>query len=124
MLVSSPITLLSGFMMAAVVLYSFFSFKFYRTVLQQQKTVRLKLRDWVRVNGIVTLIFSVITVLNVLLLLQSPEIFLDAMQKFGVEVPLKSIQGFLYVMLLYGSVLFIHVVWTFALLKKNKHYFE
>jgi hypothetical protein len=66
----------------------------------------------------------VITVLNVLLLLQSPEIFLDAMQKFGVEVPLKSIQGFLYVMLLYGSVLFIHVVWTFALLKKNKHYFE
>jgi hypothetical protein len=123
MLISSPVTLLSAFMMVAVILYSWFSFKFYREVLQQQKIVKHRLRDWVKVNGIVTIVFSVLTILNVLLLLKNPNLFTDAIRSFGVEMHLKSITGFLYVMLGYGAILFIHVLWTFALLKKNKDYF-
>ncbi len=123
-MVSSPITLLSAFLMVAVILYAWFSFKFYREVLQQQKPVKHRLKDMVRVNGIVTLVFSVITILNVLYLLKNPAFFTDSIKNLGVEMPLKNITGFFYAMLFYAAFLFTHVVWTFALLKKNKDYFQ
>lgn len=78
----------------------------------------------VRVNGIVTLVFSVITILNVLYLLKNPAFFTDSIKNLGVEMPLKNITGFFYAMLIYAAILFTHVVWTFALLKKNKDYFQ
>jgi uncharacterized membrane protein YbaN (DUF454 family) len=71
-LVSSPVTLLSGFLMVAVILYAWFSSRFYKEVVLQHKTVKHSLRDLVRVNGIVTLVFSVLIILNVLLLLKNP----------------------------------------------------
>src|SRR4051794_37022647 len=100
MLVSSPQTMLSGFMMLAVILYSWFSFRFRREVLQQQKTVKHSLRDWVRVNGIVTLIFSIITILGIIPMLINPQPFVDAIRNFGVEIPLKTALNFIYVMLI------------------------
>jgi hypothetical protein len=124
MLVSSPVTLLSAFLMVAVILYSWFSFKFYREVLLQQKTVKHKLRDWVRVNGFVVIVFAVIMFLNGLLLLKNPGMFTDAIKSYGVEMPLNKVNIFLYVMIAYAGVLFIHVLWTFALLRKNKDYFQ
>ena len=122
--VSSSITLLSAFLMVAVILYAWYSFKFYREVLLQQKTVKHRLKDMVRVNGIVTLVFSVITFLNVSYLLKNPALFTDSIKNLGVQMPLKNITGFFYAMLIYAAILFIHVVWTFALLKKNKDYFQ
>lgn len=124
MWVSSSITLLSAFLMVAVILYAWYSFKFYREVLLQQKTVKHRLKDMVRVNGIVTLVFSVITFLNVSYLLKNPALFTDSIKNLGVQMPLKNITGFFYAMLIYAAILFIHVVWTFALLKKNKDYFQ
>jgi hypothetical protein len=124
MLVSSPITLLSAFLMVAVVLYSWFSSKFYRQVLLQQKVVSHKLRDWVRVNGFVCIVFSVITFLNVLFLIKTPGLFTQTIQNYGVEVPISKANSFLYIMLVYAIVLFVHVIWTFGLLKKNKDYFQ
>lgn len=124
MLVSSPITLLSAFFMVAVILYAWYSFRFYREVLQQQKTVKHRLKDMVRVNGIVTLVFSVITILNVLFLLKNPALFTESIKNFNVQMPVKNITGFFYAMLIYAAILFIHVVWTFSLLKKNKQYFQ
>jgi membrane protease YdiL (CAAX protease family) len=124
MWVSSSLTLLSAFLMVAVILYAWYSFKFYREVLLQQKTVKHRLKDMVRVNGIVTLVFSVITFLNVSYLLKNPALFTDSIKNLGVQMPLKNITGFFYAMLIYAAILFIHVVWTFALLKKNKDYFQ
>lgn len=65
MLISSPQTMLSAFMMVAVILYTWFSFRFRREVMQQQKVVKHSLRDWVRVNGIVTLIFCIISIIGI-----------------------------------------------------------
>lgn len=124
MLFSSPITMLSAFMMIAIILYSWFSFRFRREVLQQQKVVKHSLKDWVRVNGIVTLIFSFMTVMSVLPLLQNPQSFTDALKGMGFEMPLKSITGFFYAMLGYAIVLFIHILWTFALMKKHQENFQ
>lgn len=124
MLVSSPQTMLSGFMMIAVILYSWFSFKFRREVMQQQKVVPHSLRDWLRVNGIVTLIFSLISVLGITPLLINPQPLLTAIKSFGVDMPLKTAVAFIYTMLAYAIVLFIHILWTFALVKKHQAFFE
>lgn len=124
MILSSAQTMLSGFMMIAVILYSWFSFKFRREVLQKQKTVNRSLRDWVRVNGIVTLIFSFISILGVFPLLLNPQPFLDAIKNFGVQIPLQTLTAFLYCMLVYAAILIIHIVWTFALMKKNEAFFQ
>ncbi|MDB5249340.1 MAG: hypothetical protein JWQ40_3734 [Segetibacter sp.] len=124
MLLSSAQTMLPAFMMLAVILYSWFSFKFRREVLQQQKIVNHSLRDWVRVNGIVTLIFSIMTILGLLPLLKNPQPFLDAVKNFGVDMPLKTATTFFFTMLTYATILLIHIVWTFALMKKYKEFFQ
>lgn len=124
MIISSPLTLLSAFIMIAVILYSWFSFRFRREVLQQQKMVPHSLRDWVRVNGIVTLIFSALTILNVLFLLKNPQAFADVFKNYGVEMPVQNIMGFFYVMLFYAVVLAVHIIWTFTLMKKYRNFFQ
>jgi len=124
MFVSSPVALLSAFLMVGVILYSWFSYKFHREVLMHHKTVSHRLKDFVRVNGFVAIVLSVIMLLNVLLLLKNPSLFTEAMRNYGVELPLNKLNVFLYFMLGYATVLFIHVIWTFALLKKNRDYFE
>jgi hypothetical protein len=124
MLISSPQTMLSGFMMIAVILYSWFSFKFRREVLQKQGVVSPRLRDFVRVNGIVTLIFSFISIIGIAPLLANPQPFVEAIQNFGVTMPLKTIMTFCYIMLVYAVVLLVHILWTFALMKKHKEYFQ
>jgi hypothetical protein len=90
----------------------------------QHKIVSHKLRDWVRVNGFVCIVFSAITFLNVLLLIKTPSLFTQAIQNYGVEVPLSKANMFLYIMLVYAIILFVHVLWTFTLMKKNKDYFQ
>jgi hypothetical protein len=124
MLISSAQTMLSAFMMLAVILYSWFSFRFRREVLQQQKTVKHSLRDWVRVNGIVTLVFSIISIIGIIPLLINPQPFVDAVRNFGVVMPLKTAVGFFYFMLVYAIILLVHILWTFALIKKNRAFFQ
>jgi hypothetical protein len=123
-LLSSPLTMLSGFMMVAIVLYSFFSSRFHRRVLQMQEPVNKSLKDWIRVNGIVAIIFSVLIVVDVIFLLQNPQLYVDAVKGFGVDIPVDKVKGFFYVMIVYALILLAHVLWTFALVKKNKEYFQ
>jgi hypothetical protein len=123
-LLSSAATLLPAFMLIATILYSFFSYKFHRQVLQQQQTVSKKLRDWVRVNGIVAIVFSVQIFLGVTVLLKKPEVYSETMSKFGMQVSLNAVQGFFIFMLVYAIALLVHILWTFALMKKNESSFE
>lgn len=124
LLFSSSATMLSAFIMVAVILYSWFSFQFRRQVLQKREVVKHALKDWVRVNGIVTLIFSFMTIISVTSLLQNPQSFTSALKGIGLEVPLKSITGLFYGMLIYAVLLFVHILWTFSLIKKNREYFQ
>lgn len=124
MLFSSPMTMLSAFIMIAVILYSWFSFRFRRQVLLQKSVVAHTLRDWVRVNGIVSLIFSFMTAMSVLSLIQNPQSFADALKGIGFEMPIKNMIGFFYAMLCYALVLLIHILWTFQLIRKHQEYFQ
>ena len=124
MLISSPLTMLSAFMMVSIVLYAWFSHQFNKKVLQQQQVVKKSLKDWVKVNGIVALIFSVVVVIDVIMLIGNPQAYIDAIKSYGVDMPLQTISVFLYIMLAYGIILLAHVIWTFFLLKKNSSFFQ
>lgn len=124
MIISSPVTLLPAFIMVAIILYTWFSYKFRREVLQQQKTVQHSLRDWIRVNGIVSLVFCAVIIIDSLVVRQNPKALEDAIKTLPMQVSIGSIIMLLYWMLAYAVILFIHVIWTFALMKKHQKYFE
>jgi hypothetical protein len=123
-LLSSPMTMLSAFIMIAVILYAWFSFKFRRQVLMQKIVVPHTLKDWVRVNGIVSLVFSSMTTISVLSLIRNPQVFIDALKGVGFDMPVGNMIGFFYAMLCYAIILVIHILWTFHLLKKHREYFQ
>lgn len=89
-----------------------------------QQPVRKRLKDWIRVNGIVAIVFSLVIIVDVIVLLQNPQVYVDVVKNFGVDVPLNKVKAFFWVMLAYGIVLLVHVIWTFTLMKKNKEYFQ
>jgi len=124
MLVSSPLNMLSGFMLICIILYTWFSNKFQRQVLQKQQVVHKSLHDWIRVNGIVSLIYSVVIIAGMLVFLQQPQTLLDQMKTMGVIIPVKSIQLMLAILLTFGIVLLVHIIWTFQLVKKNIAFFK
>jgi hypothetical protein len=124
MMLSSPLTMLSGFMMVAIILYAWFSNQFSKKVLQQQQVVKKNLKDLVKVNGIVALIFSIVVIVDVIILMGKPQAYVDAIKGYGVDMPLQTITTFLYIMLVYGIVLLVHVIWTFILLRKHSSFFQ
>ena len=124
MLISSPVTLFSAFLIVSVILYSWFSYQFRRDVLQRHLVVKLSLRDWVRVNGFVSLFFSVLCIDNVLYLLQHPQIFDEALNEYKFAITTDKIFGIFYGMMAYGCILLTHILWTFALMKKNEAFFK
>jgi membrane protease YdiL (CAAX protease family) len=123
-LLSSPLTLLGAFAISSIILYAWFSTKFHRQVLQQQQAVKRSLRDWIRVNGIVSLIYSLFIILGMVMFILNPQIFADQMKQVSPNTPVNVPKALLAILLVYGIVLFIHVIWTFALIKKNIEYFK
>lgn len=123
-LISSPLTLLSAFIIVAIILYTYNSYKFFRNAVVREEAVPASLRDWVRVNGIVSLIFCLILLIEIPVLLQQPQLYTEALQSFGGQVPEGSIQSFFIVMLVYAIVLIVHILMTFRMMRLNKHLFQ
>ncbi len=125
MLLTSPLNLLSAFMIICIVLYTWFSSKFSRNVLQLQKQVNQTLRDWIRVNGIVAIVYSSLVILCVTFLLFNPQLTAELQknlpENFAVqEGDFKTLFVF---MLAYASLLLVHILFTFFYMKKNRQFF-
>jgi hypothetical protein len=116
--------MLSAFMMVSIILYAWFSSQFAKKVLQRQEVVKKSLKDWVKVNGIVAIVFSVIVVVDVIILIAAPQVFVDSIKNYGVDLPVQTLVNFLYIMLAYGIILLAHVVWTLVLLKRYSSFFQ
>lgn len=121
------------FVLIAIVLYSWFSTRFRHQVLRRQQQVKRSLRDWIRVNGFVAMGFSILSIPSVINMLKNPAPVLTAykemMKQLGNKLPTQeitvaSISSTGYMILGYFTALLIHVLWTFALLKKNEAFFE
>ena len=120
-LLSSPLNLLSSFIIVSIVLYSWFSYKFSRSVLQLKQPVKPNLRDWIRVNGIVAIIYCIMVIIAVSFLLIMPQIFTELIKSMPGDLPIAEadLKKVFIVMLVYAIMLLTHVILTFILMKKH-----
>lgn len=125
MLFSSPLNMLSAFMIVSIILYTWFSNKFSRQVLQLQKPVNLKLRDWIKVNAIVATIYSSMVIFAISFLLLNPKVTAELMKNLPPNIPvqLEDFKRLFIFMIVYASFLLIHIIWTFYYIKKYKTFF-
>ncbi|MGI8633876.1 MAG: hypothetical protein ACR2KZ_00595 [Segetibacter sp.] len=120
------------FLLVAVVLYTWFSNKFRRLVLRQKEVVRTSLKDWVKVNGYVTIVFSILSLPGAIALLRNPAVYMANMYEMMGKMGNHSSQAFTersaiilaLIMIFYFLILLVHVFWTFALIRKHAQYFQ
>jgi len=130
--IATPLLWLPMFLIIAVVLYTWFSHKFRQKVLIRHEVVPHSLRDWVRVNGFVSIVFVMLNIPSLINLIYNPASYSEATEEFAKQFGQAAGQGFtiekisilITVMLLYFVALFVHILWTFALIKKNKDFFQ
>src|SRR5215471_14885028 len=122
---ANPALLLQCFLMAAVVLYGWFANRFYVQVIVRKQTMTKKQKDWLQVNAIVAFIFSVISIIGIMVVVFNPELIQEQLKQFEVQGNYSPSQfaSVAYVFLGIYLVLFIHIVWTYALIRKYKEYF-
>jgi len=130
--VGTPVLWLPMFLIIAVVLYTWFSNKFRKKVLMRKEAVNHSLHDLIRVNGFIAVLFSFLNISSIINIIRNPSTYFAATKEFAKQFgqggqqnfTIQNIQVLTSVMLLYLIALFVHVFWTFALLKRNKEFFQ
>ena len=123
--------LLSVFMTGATTIYLFTSFSFLNKSLTNGQSSAAKLYDWIRVNGFVAGIFSVLLVVQGIAFFSNTQLqsmLLDQMKAMQVPdltdaVIIKTLRAVLALFVLVGLLIFLHVSFTLRLIKKFRHLF-
>ena len=126
--------LLPVFMLSCTVIYVFASFRFLNKGIQQAKPINPSLKHWIRVNGIVSLIFCMLSLFQFVTLLLHPDIMqqfykqaISTQQQIQGLTPQyfdKMLKGILYFMLVYTILLLVHIQFTFRFLQQYQHVFD
>ena len=123
---SNPSFLLPFFLMVALILYGWFSNIYFKRVYVLKTAVTKKLKDWVQVNAIVTLLFCLILAAETIVIYQKPQLFLDALKNFSGSYPLTAdiVKQTMLLLSIFALIILAHVIWTLALIRKNRHLIE
>jgi len=122
---SGSVFALSYFILLSIVLYGWFSYQFSRKVLIRKLTLKRKTKDFLQVNAIVTLAFSILAIITCIYTLFNPDIFIQVMKTIDKTATLtqKEIKDQIIISLIFAIIMLIHVIWTMILVKKNKEAF-
>jgi heme exporter protein D len=130
---TNPALLLSVFVIVAVVIYSVASFLFLLNGLDGKRQQQSKLRDWIKVNAYVAIVFVVMNIVQSIAVLQNPAVLSEAVNQFSTEqttksplptaLMVKAMKGLLWFLLFYAITLGVHIVLTFRYLKQHAHLF-
>ena len=117
-----PPLLLPLFIAFSILIYTNLSAVFARQVLLDRKPLKHRLKDWIKVNAYVTLIYSAFQFALLLIALLGTTLIEKLGSNFGV--PAGTIRG-MVIFLMGSSILFIvHVILTFRYLRSFKDYFQ
>lgn len=128
--------LLPVFMISCTVIYTFSSFRFLNSGIEQQKPLKASLKQWIKVNGYVSTAFAMMMVLQLTTLLFRPEILDEmftqvmAMQNKmkGQKVPPQFFKNvitvMIYGMLTYAIILLVHTIMSFRFVQHYQHLFD
>jgi hypothetical protein len=131
---ANPILLLSVFMLAAVVMYSFSSFIFFTNGIDGKQNQKTKRRDFIKANAYVAIVFAFLNIFQSVSLIANPALLNEAINQFSATQASASplplglmvtvIKAATWFLLFYGIALIIHIQITFKLLKQYHHLFE
>jgi hypothetical protein len=130
---SNPVLLLSVFMLVAVVIYSFSSFLFLVNGIDGNINQKPKLKDFIKVNAYVAIVFSFLNIFQSVTLIMNPAVLNEAISQFSsmqssksslpAGLMLKVMKAAVWFLLFYSIALAIHIQITFRLLKQYNHLF-
>jgi hypothetical protein len=124
LMISNPGFALGFFMMLAVVLYAWYANKFLRIVLNPQQFFTKRQKDWLQVNAIVALIFSILLATQSIAFIKDPKLVEEAFKQMPVQSPTDLIVNTSKVMLTFALILLVHVIWTYTLIRQHKDLIE
>ena len=131
---ANPAMLLPLFIVACVSIYSFAALNFLIKGIDGKKYLGKSSKDWLKVNAIVSIVFSVMMISQCILFILHPEmlqtIAAQAKQNAGTDlkVPQGSFEKYLritsYFFLAYSLVLFVHTIMSFQYLRLYNYIFH
>ncbi|HTF27939.1 MAG TPA: hypothetical protein VK625_03795 [Flavitalea sp.] len=131
---SNPVALLPLFLLACIIIYSYSSWRFLVRGIDKNIPCKITLRDLIKVNGYITLglaslcLFQMIVVLTqpgmINSILEQVKAAQPAGQQMTEEVLLKWTHFTLRFLMAYSSLLIIHTILTFRLVKRYPEVFE
>lgn len=135
----NPLVLLSGAILACVVIYIFSSALFYYKGILKAGSCKYTLKDWIKVNAVVSIIFASLAIfscLSILFILNNKELLKLFMgmaqtnQSVGLQPGLSEagiravMKNAIMLMLPFSVILLIHIILTFRLMKLYNHVFK
>jgi len=126
MVLANPAALLQVFLFGSVVLYGWFANRFYANVILRNQKMTKKQKDWLQVNAIVAFIFSVLGISNGIYIIYNPKMFDEILKQMPEQIsnPQSLLTSVAVVLLVCCSILLVHIIWTYLLVKKYKENFE
>lgn len=135
---ANPAALLMVFMFASIAIYSISSYIFLTKGIKQAKPCKASLKDWIKVNAIVSIVFSVLMFICSLvaaMVISTPELSNELIKQMVANQPaqmqnlppaklLSMLRVFATIMLPLSIVIGIHVLLTFRLLKTYDYVFD
>ena len=131
---ANPTVLLPLFILACVVIYIISSFIFLQKGIDQNRVCKASLKDWIRVNAIVSVVFCAMFMFQTVGILSRPDLLNDTLQQAmkaqqnipaGSEIMvMKAVKGMLYFMMIFSLLLLLHILLTFRALNFYKDLFE
>lgn len=112
----NPTLLLPLFIAISLLIYTNLSGIFARQVLVQGKPMKASLKDWIKVNGIVTLIYSIVLFIAMSTVLTNQSLIGELSKTIGY--PVNMIRGVAIFMGVCALLLLLHVVQTLKYLKR------
>ena len=132
---ANPVLLLPVFMMAGFTIYAICSTIFLFKGVTNNQPCKPSLKDWIKVNGYVSSTLVVMTLINTITLMNTNKAelkkYADQMlamqtakpQGFDADAFIKMMSAMSWGLLAFATILFVHLLFTFTLLKKYQHLF-
>lgn len=131
---SNPSLFIPLFFIGCIAIYSFASLNFLIRGLDGKKMLGRSAKDWLIVNAIVSVVYSLLAVFQRIMFSLNPgaveEIVKqvktnagDALKATDAQV-IQTVNAASYFLLIYGIVLFVHILFSFQYIKKYQYLFQ
>jgi hypothetical protein len=121
------IIVLCLFVAACMVIYSTLSSLFVRLVLAQKQPMRYSLKDWIKVNAYVSVLFNGLLLFSAVAVLANPSSVAQLLKEHPESIAPYTIDQFWSLirgLLVVAALVCIHCVWTLRLVKRFRDYFK